>query len=270
MIFLTLVVVILFYTLAANVNSKNVRGLNPLELATHNNHSECIAILSPHTNMPSQSSGNGGGGSGGGGGTKFYGGPQTPKGQQAMRQVYHEQASMDYQPHNGWGGMSERGAQSASTDHGGMQVVARSERAGYDSNVVDPGLARLMAAVSTPGRSVGEEEEEGGEAASKLESIVSMGGGETMDPTLLRLAAAVASPNKQRHHHHQQQQQQHSQQQRHWISCLDPASGAAYYKDIITGHTQWDPPSEVVNKEWKYNGSVWMNVRTNVTSSTPG
>ena len=269
----------LLFFAAANINAKNVRGLNPLELAKHNSQAECIAILAPHTvgdvpmaspnksNVGRRSSSNGASSSSSSSSSSnYYGAPQTPTGQQAMQQVYNEQASMDYQPHNGWGGMSERGAQAASSSPT-VHFVSSSERAGYDANV-DPGLARLMAAVSTPGR--GNDEEEEGET-SKLANVVNMGNGgkgggggggtTTMDPTFLRLAAAVAgssSPNKQ------------TKEQRHWVACLDPASGSNYYKDIITGHTQWDPPLELVNKEWRHSGNgTWTNVKTNEISSAP-
>ena len=281
-------IVVLLMNAAANVDAKNVRGLTPLELAQHNMHDECIAVLAPHTTgavsaaatvtATGASAGANASASATSGGSS-YGAPQTPTGQQAMRQVYNDQASMEYQPHAGWGGMSERGAQAASFSAGsggaassasaGVHVVSSSERAGYDANM-DPGLARLMAAVSTPGRGGEEDDEE--ERIAKLESIVSMGkhtsGGTsgaatTMDPTFARLAAAVAgtSPTKQ---------QQQGQQQQHWVSCQDPTSGSMYFKELATGHTQWEPPSELVNQEWRHEGGgVWMNVRTKVTSSGP-
>ena len=289
---------------AANVDAKNVRGLTPLELARHNSHPECIAVLEPHTTLSSLPSSQttsfssnsssvsmmlqaGGSASSSASSSASHsysnssrGGPQTPKGQQAMRMVYEEQASMEYQPHAGWGGMSERGSQPAASTSDGFHIVSRSERAGYDANQVDPGLARLMAAVSTPGREndsmMSKEEEAESEAAkiSKLESIVGGGdgggasGGQTADPRLARLAAAVSSPDKQ------QLQHQHVDVGNvHWISCVDPQSGSLYYKDIISGFTQWEPPSSnsLVNKEWRHESSgVWKNVRSLEIKDTPG
>ena len=291
-------IVVMLVGAAANVNAKNVRGMTPIELARGCSNPECVAVLEPHaavsstttttTTTTSSSSSSS---------VRKSSGPQTPKGQQAMRAVYQDQASMEHQPHAGWGGMSERGSQ-PTVFNGGMHVEARSERAGYDAGHVDPGLARLMAAVSTPGRG-GESEEEasgGGSGSgsgsaeqrsiSKLESIIGMGGGsgggsgssssvsKTLS-TMERLAAAVnGSPTRQQQQQ-QQQQQGSSSSSTHWVSSVDPQSGSMYFKELMTGHTQWEPPSngQLVNKEWSCSesgGGIWTNVKTLEQRATPG
>ena len=297
---------------AANVDAKNVRGLTALELARHNSHPECIAVLEPHTTMsslPSSQTTSFSSTSTASGSLAttqsmngYKQGPQTPKGQQVMRMVYEDQASMDFEPHAGWGGMSERGSQSATSTSnkgkGAMHIVSRSERAGYDANQVDPGLARLMAAVTTPGRNLEEEDNDGNvvdAGLSKLERLVGGGSGsgsssgETkkvdavpIDPKMARLMAAVngthplptentspqLNPHVQQQQYHQQQQQQ-----QHWVSCVDPSSGSLYYKELISATTQWEvPEAKLVNQEWKHDSGsgVWTNVRTNEQKMTPG
>jgi ankyrin repeat protein len=266
-------IVVMLVGSAANVNAKNVRGMTPIELARGCNNPECVAVLEPHSQQVSSSSSSSSS-------SRRFSGPQTPKGQQAAREVYQEQASMEHEPHAGWGGMSERGSQPTEFTSG-MHVVSGSERAGYDDGHVDPGLARLMAAVSTPGReeegSRGTSGEEEQRSISKLESIVGMGagvgvgaGGTTLS-TMERLAAAVngGSPVRQQQ---QSSSSSSSSSSTHWVSSVDPQSGSMYFKELMTGHTQWEPPSggQLVNKEWSESGGVWTNVRTLEQRATPG
>jgi ankyrin repeat protein len=229
---------------AVNVGAKNVRGLTAVELARHNSHPECVAVLEPQMARLDPRAAHK---------------PQTPKGAAAMRVVYEEKAPMEIHPHAGWGGTSERGGHDGT--QGSMQVTAQSERTGYDASL-DPGLARLLAAVSTPGRAgIGD----GDTNAS--------GGGVTASDPLARLAAAVSGGGGGGGAAASNTRTMVSPDKQHWVSCHDEASGHVFFKELYSAHTQWDPPhgNALVNNEWRYDPShattgrdVWWNIQSGV------
>ena len=208
-----------------------------------------------------------------------------------MHEVYHSQVPSSALAHSGWGGMSERGHGSALLQHGGwtapsaqgvptatmgaqgsadsterLHRAVQSDRSTYDANM-DPGLARLMAAVGTHGES-------GNHEMSRLSAALSVTPAPTSThpvndtPTtsgIGRLMAVISAQGSAEHG---------ATAQDHWVVCQDPASGHAYYKELRSGKTQWEAPgpNNLVNNEWKHDAinnsaTPWLNVRTGLRAA---